>query len=334
MLLRKVAITGGAGFIGTHLTRALVARGCEVLVIDDLSRAEAPCLPPGAQLVALDIRHSALGPRLSSFAADAVVHLAAQSEVRVSLRDPILDASINVLGTAHVLHAARQAGAKVVVFASSGGTVYGQADALPTPETAPIAPLSPYGASKAAAEMYVGLAGRQGGMRTVSLRFANVYGPGQSTSGEAGVVALFLRALQAQQPLTIRGDGQQTRDFLWVGDAVEAIVRACERPEASGSLNVATGQATSILALARNIARVTDSPLRLQHTQSAAAEVRHSCLCAQLAAERLGWVPRVSLDQGLQRTVHALKNDSSTPLAAHRYRQTSLPRDQSELRLA
>lgn len=305
----NVLVTGGAGFVGRHLVAALCARGDRVLVIDDLSKGVAAALPDVARLDTMDVRDPQLSTCATSFAPHAVVHLAAQSEVARSLREPLLDASVNVVGTLNALRAAAQANASVFVFASSGGTVYGDAAQTPTPETAPLAPLSPYGASKVCGETYVALSEKTSPMRCVSLRFANIYGPGQSATGEAGVVALFLAAIARGEPLCIRGDGAQTRDFLYVEDAVEALLRAIDRPSVHGAINVAQGRGVSVTQLARRLARAASWPLRLRRVSASQAEVRHSVLDAALARRQLGWRARTSLREGLAATVLAWQQE-------------------------
>ncbi|HET6548848.1 MAG TPA: NAD-dependent epimerase/dehydratase family protein, partial [Solirubrobacter sp.] len=252
----RALVTGGAGFIGSHLVDALLAQGDEVTIVDHLDPARAASFEAaaerGARLVRADVTDVAA--MLEAFGAarpEVVYHLAAQIDVRRSVADPSTDAHVNVGGTAAVLEAARHAGARRVILASTAG-VYGDPATLPTPETSPVAPLSPYAASKAAAETYMALFARLHGLSTLSLRMANVYGPGQNPHGEAGVVAIFCAAAVGRRPVTIFGDGTQTRDFVYVRDVVEAFVTAGGGDE-QGTINLATGTETTVAALAREL---------------------------------------------------------------------------------
>lgn len=295
----QALVTGGAGFIGSQVVDGLVAAGHEVVVVDDLSTGRPENVPPGVDLIEADVTDSAgIDRAFAMTRPNLVFHLAAQIDVRGSVADPAFDAGVNVVGTATVLEAARVAGAGRFVFASTGGGLYGEADALPTTEDAPLRPLSPYGVGKAAAESYVRFFTREEGMSTISLRMANVYGPRQNPHGEAGVIALFCGAkLDARRP-TLFGDGLQTRDFLYVDDAVAALLLAAVS-RASGSFNVGTGRETALLDLVQKLGlEATFEPAR--H-----GEVRRSCLDASHAQRTLGWQPVVDLDEGLTRTVAA-----------------------------
>jgi UDP-glucose 4-epimerase len=285
-------VTGGAGFIGSHLVDALVARGDDVTVLDDLSTGRRELVNPRAVLVEHDIR--------APFAieADVVFHLAAQADVGTSVERPVFDAEVNVIGTINVLEAARTAGA-AVVFSSTGGAIYGDVEA-PAAEDAPLRPVSPYGMAKLAAEVYLAGWGRVYGLRATVLRFANVYGPRQSSALEGGVVAIFLERLAAAQATTIFGDGEQTRDFVHVDDVVSALLAA---PGRTGeTYNVGTGVETSVTRLhelCREAAGIdalpTYGPPRL-------GDARRSVLDVSLAAQSLGWRPQVGLAEGLRRT--------------------------------
>lgn len=298
----RALVTGGAGFIGSHLVDALLDGGSDVLVLDHLRRPK-PNLDSararGAGVLRADVTDTdAMRDRMREFKPEVVFHLAAQIDVRRSVADPSTDAHVNVGGTAAVLTAARDAGVGRVVLASTAG-VYGDPAELPTPEHAPVAPLSPYGASKAAAESYLEMWGRLHGLSTLSLRMSNVYGPRQNPHGEAGVVAIFCGAAVEGRPVTIYGDGGQTRDFIYVGDVVDAFVRAGSAT-ARGALNVCTGRETRLTDLA--------AALRLQ-TQPGPArlgEIRRSCLDPRAAADALGWRARTPLDEGLELTLAAL----------------------------
>ncbi len=289
-------MTGGAGFIGSNLVDVLLARGDEVHVLDDLSKGSRDNVPAGAQLHVADVRE----PDVAFDAArpEVVFHLAAQADVRVSVEKPALDADVNVVGTIRILEAARRHEAKVV-FASSGGAAYGECDG-PAPESAPLLPLAPYGTSKVCGEEYLATWNRLYRTSHVSLRLGNVYGPRQMPHGEAGVVAIFMGLLRDGGTPTIFGDGSQTRDYVYVGDVADAMVRALDRH--GGVYNIGTGIETSVVDLFR-AARVASgvdrdpafAPARL-------GELQRSVLDPALAGRELGWRAERSLAQGLSAT--------------------------------
>jgi UDP-glucose 4-epimerase len=292
----RTLVTGGAGFIGSHVVEALLDDGHEVAVVDDLSSGRRENLRPGAVLHQVSVVDAdGIHALLASEQPEAVVHMAAQIGVRRSVEDPAHDVMVNVAGTATVLEASRAAGARRFVLASTGGGLYGEAETLPTPEDAPIAPMSPYGTSKAAAETYLELYERLHGLSTLSLRMANVYGPRQNPLGEGGVVAIFCAALPEGRAVTVFGDGRQTRDLVYAGDAAAAFAAAV-RSDARGALNIGTGEETSVLELAELLGVETQfAPARL-------GEVRRSCLDCARAGEALGWRAAMPLRDGLART--------------------------------
>jgi UDP-glucose 4-epimerase len=299
----RVVVTGGAGFIGSHLVDALLDRGAEVAVADHLHRSPRPwvgeALQRGMQLHAVDVRDlAALRRAFEAARPDVVMHLAAQVDVRQSIADPALDAQINVAGTVSVLEAARQTGARRVLMASTAA-VYGDPRNLPTSEGAPIAPLSPYGTSKAAAEWYLGQYQRLHGISTLALRMANVYGPRQDPHGEAGVISIFGGVCAEGGRATVYGSGRQTRDYVFIDDAVAAWLAAAQS-DATGALNVSTGIETSLLDVV--------AALELPHdlAPSRPGEIERSCLDPSAAAQRLGWTARVPLTEGLRRTLGAI----------------------------
>jgi UDP-glucose 4-epimerase len=292
----RAVVTGGAGFIGSHVVDALLARGDEVHVLDNLSKGRAENVAAGAELHVADVRDP--DAVFDAARPDAVFHLAAQADVRVSVERPDLDADVNVLGTVRVLEAARRHGAPVV-FASTGGAIYGECDG-PAPENAERRPLAPYGASKLAGEEYLATWNRLYGLSHVSLRFGNVYGPRQEPHGEAGVVAIFMGLLRDGGTPRIYGDGRQTRDYVYVGDVVEAVVAAAGG--AGGVLNVGTGVETSVLELYDAIQRAAGVEREASHAEARLGELQRSVLDVSLAAERLGWRPAHSLDAGLAET--------------------------------
>jgi UDP-glucose 4-epimerase len=292
----RALVTGGAGFIGSHLVRALLAAGDEVTVLDHLRH---PPPASAATLVRGEVTDvAATTETLRAARPEVVYHLAAQIDVRRSVADPSTDAHVNVGGTAAVLEASRQTGVRRVLLASTAG-VYGEPAVLPTPESSPVAPLSPYAAGKAAAETYMALFARLHGLSTLSLRMANVYGPGQDPHGEAGVVAIFCAAARERRTVKIFGDGHQTRDFVYVSDVVEAFV-AAGRSSEQGTLNISTGAETSVAALAAELGvAVEPAPGRL-------GEISRSSLDPSAAAQRLGWSARTSLAAGLETTLSHL----------------------------
>lgn len=299
----RVLVTGGGGFIGSHVADGYLAQGHEVLVIDDLSTGRAERVHPRARLHRLDLRSPRLAELVEAERPDAVSHHAAQADVRRSVEDPAFDAEVNILGTLNLLECCRRFGVRRVIYASSGGAVYGDAETVPTPETHPTRPASPYGVSKLAAELYVACWGAIHGIPTLALRYANVYGPRQNPHGEAGVVAIFTHRLLAGEPVTINGDGRQTRDYVYVGDVVEANRLALERPDVTGALNIGTGVETSVLDLLARLRAAAGLAGEARHGPAKAGEQRRSVLDASLARARLGWRPRVGLDEGLRLTV-------------------------------
>jgi UDP-glucose 4-epimerase len=293
-----VLVTGGAGFIGSHVAEALVARGKDVVVLDDLSSGKRENLPEGAELVEGDIRE----PQDELFAGvkpDVCFHLAAQADVRVSVARPEHDALINVIGTINLLEAAREHGTQLV-FSSTGGAIYGECDG-PAPEDAPRQPLAPYGTSKLAGEEYLATYNRLHGTKHVALRYGNVYGPRQDPHGEAGVVAIFFkRFLSGEQP-KVFGDGKQTRDYVYVVDVVRATLAAAERD--GGVYNVGTGRETSVVELFDLCRRVAGKgDVEPEFAPPRPGELKRSVLDVSRAVDELGWRPEHSLEEGLRET--------------------------------
>lgn len=293
-----VLVTGGAGFIGSHVAEALVARGEDVVVLDDLSSGKRENLPDGVELVEGDIREpqEALFKRVKPA---VCFHLAAQADVRVSVARPDHDAMINVLGTVNVLQAALEQDTRIV-FSSTGGAIYGECE-RPAPEDAPKQPLAPYGTSKLAGEEYLATYNRLHETRHVTLRFGNVYGPRQDPHGEAGVVAIFFnRLLSGEQP-KIFGNGSQTRDYVYVADVVRATLAAAERD--SGIFNVGTGRETSVVELYELCRRVADKEdVEPAFAPPRPGELQRSVLAIDRAVDELGWRPEHSLEDGLRET--------------------------------
>jgi len=305
-------VTGGAGFIGSNLVDALVARGDEVTIVDDLTTGRREnldeALAAGARLVELDIRDRArLVDTVATAAPERLFHLAAQIDVRKSVADPAFDASINVAGTANVLEAVRAAEVPRLIFSSTGGAIYGEGEGrdLPLREDTAVAPLSPYGQSKQAAELYLGLYERLYGVSSVCLRLGNVYGPRQDPLGEAGVIAIFCGALRAGTRPTVYGDGLQTRDYIFVGDVVAAMLAAADSL-ATGPINVGTGIETDVLDLVRALADRGESPFEPEFAPPRTGEVQRITIDPSRAATELGWRPRTGLAEGLELTLRSL----------------------------
>ena len=304
---RRAVVTGGAGFIGSHVVEAFRAEGWAVAVVDDLSRGQAEFVPPDVELLVADVADARARAFIASFRPDVLVHLAAQVSVAASGDDPEADARANVLGTLAVGRAALEAGARRFVVASSAA-VYGAPVRIPIDEEHPLQPQSPYGVSKLAGEQYARVLAEQASREWCVLRYANVYGPRQRSDGEAGVVAVFAEAARRGVPLPVHGDGEQTRDFVFVEDVAEATLRAAEHPAGAGQVfNVATGRETRIRDLADAVWRAAgrQGGVPLAFGPPRPGDVRRSVLQADKARRLLGWVARVELTEGLARTLRA-----------------------------
>jgi UDP-glucose 4-epimerase len=295
----RAIVTGGAGFVGSHLVDGLVARGSDVHVVDNLATGSRANLPPAAELHELDIRDEALEPLARRLAPEVVFHLAAQADVGTSVERPDFDADVNVVGTVRVLEAARAAGA-CVVFASSGGAVYGEC-ARPAREEDEPRPLSPYATSKLAGEQYLATWNRLHGARHIVCRLGNVYGPRQLPTLEGGVVSIFLDRLRDDRGTEIFGDGSQTRDFVFVGDVVDALLSAASAP-AAGVFNVGSGIATSVADLHRLCAATAGVDRRPRFAPARPGDLQDSVLDVSRAERGLGWRPGTTLSAGLART--------------------------------
>ncbi|HET8893602.1 MAG TPA: NAD-dependent epimerase/dehydratase family protein [Gaiellaceae bacterium] len=292
----RAIVTGGAGFIGSHVVDALLARGDEVHVLDDLSKGTRDNVTAGAELHVADIREPEAV--FDTVRPEAVFHFAAQADVRFSVQSPAVDAEMNIFGTLQVLEAARRYDAQVVL-ASTGGAIYGECDGRPATESTPRQPLSPYGTSKLAAEEYLATYNRLYDAGHVSLRLSNVYGPRQAVHGEAGVVAIFTGLLRDGGTPQIFGDGTQTRDYVYVRDVARATLAALGR---GGVFNIGTGLETSVLELYEALARASGVARLAEHVPARLGELQRSVLDVSLAARELDWTPEVTLEDGLART--------------------------------
>lgn len=310
---KKVLVTGGAGFIGSHVAEAYLGKGCRVWVLDNLSTGRRSNIPDGAEFVEANVSSSAVRDLFRDVGGfDIVSHHAAQIDVRKSVADPLFDATVNIDGLLMLVEAGREFGLGRIVFVSSGGVVYGEPDTRPTPETAPKLPLSPYGVSKLASEQYLYYYHRIHGIEYVTLRYSNVYGPRQDPHGEAGVVAIFAQRLLRGENLTIFGDGEQTRDYVFVGDVVRANMLLSEAAIAPGNsldsraFNVGTGIGTSVNRLAAALMKISGREVPIEYAPERPGELRHSSLAVDKLIG-LGWISRTSLPDGLEKTYEYIK---------------------------
>lgn len=301
MAAPTVCITGGAGFIGSHLVDSFLAEGSKVLVIDDLSGGRRDNVPSSAELHVLDIRSQQAATLVETSGIDILVHHAAQMDVRKSVEDPVFDAEVNVLGSLNLFEAARKGGVRQVIFASTGGAIYGEQDHFPADEGHPTRPLSPYGVAKLAVERYLFFYHQTYGLDVACLRYANVYGERQNPHGEAGVVAIFLERLLRGEDARINGDGLQTRDYVHVADVVRANLAVAGRP---GFLtyNVGTGIETTVVSLFQGLTKALGVDVEAEHGPAKSGEQRRSCIDPSRLLGDLQLTPPRSLADGFQRT--------------------------------
>jgi len=303
----KVLVTGGAGFIGSHLVDRLVLEGHEAVVVDNLATGKRRNINRAARFYKMDIQSWRLERVFRNERPNVVMHLAAQMDVRKSVEDPMFDAQVNVLGTLNVLQQAVKNGVRKVIFSSSGGAIYGEQETYPAPETHVTKPLSPYGLSKLCGEQYLSYFQRVSGLQAVSLRYANVYGPRQDPEGEAGVVAIFIQKMLNNEQAVINGNGRQTRDFVFVDDVVEANL-AMMGQETQGTYNVGTGVETSINDLFRILVQHTGSNAKEVHGPAKKGEQARSVIDSTKLRHEVSWEPKADLSEGLKKTVEYFRD--------------------------
>lgn len=304
----KILVTGGAGFIGSHVVESLKKQDHEVHVLDNFSTGREENVPPQTVVHRLDVRSDEIPLLFEREKYEVLMHLAAQMDVRRSVADPAFDAQVNIIGLVNLLEAGRANGLKKVIFSSTGGAIYGEPEYTPQDENHPLQPVSPYGISKLASEKYLYYYYREYGIQYVALRYANVYGPRQNPHGEAGVVAIFVKRMLENGRPVINGDGYQTRDYVYVGDVVQANLRALQH-EDSAVFNVGTGIETDVNTLFRYIRDRINPEIPEEHIEAKPGEQRRSVLGYQRIEEQLGWHPEVDLHRGLDKTIEWFKEN-------------------------
>jgi len=303
----KVLVTGGAGFIGSHVVDALISAGYEVVVVDDLSTGNLANLNPAATFYQVDIRSPQLAEVFEKERPDYVDHHAAQMDVRRSIADPLFDAEVNVIGSINLIECCRRYGVKRLIYISTGGAVYGEPEYLPCDEAHPVNPICPYGASKHTVEHYLYMYQQNYGLDYIVLRYPNVYGPRQDPHGEAGVVAIFTGQMLAGGQVVINGDGEQQRDFVYVEDCAQANLMAMTSQNANQIYNLGYGQGTTVNEIFTTLKNITGYQLAATHGPAKVGETRQIYLDATKAQKELGWKPTVDLEEGLQRTADYFK---------------------------
>lgn len=301
--MAKILVTGGAGFIGSHVVDLFVAQGYEVVIVDDLSTGRTSNLNPAAKFYQMDIRSPQIREIFEAEKPDYVSHHAAQMDVRRSVAQPLFDADINILGSINLLETAKDFQVKRFVYISTGGAVYGEPETLPCDESHPINPICQYGASKHTVEHYLYMYHVNYGLKYTVLRYPNVFGPRQDPHGEAGVVAIFTGRMLAGESVTIFGDGDQTRDFVYVGDCAQANLHALTMDHEPGIYNLGWGRPTSINEICSVLVKITGYSLPVQYGPAKVGETRHIYLDASKAKRELGWAPTITLEDGLEKTV-------------------------------
>lgn len=303
----KILVTGGAGFIGSHVVDLFVEQGYEVVILDDLSTGRASNINPAAKFYKMDIRDPKVREVFETERPDFVSHHAAQMDVRRSVVQPLFDADVNILGSINLIEAAKAVNVKRFIYISTGGAVYGEPERVPVDETDPINPICQYGASKHTVEHYLFMYHYNYGLKYTVLRYPNVFGPRQDPHGEAGVVAIFTGKMMAGEQVVVNGDGEQTRDFVYVGDCARANFLAATVDHAPGIYNIGWGLPTSVNDIFSTLAKVTQYGLQVQYGPAKVGETRHIYLNASKAKKDLGWMPTISLEDGLTKTVEYFK---------------------------
>jgi UDP-glucose 4-epimerase len=298
----RILVTGGAGFIGSHLADTLIEQGHQVAIVDDLSTGSRNNLPPKAEFHHLPIQSPDVEQIFRQGRFDVVYHLAAQIDVRISVREPVADVQVNVAGSVALLEHCRRHSVSRFIFASTGGAIYGEQEVFPATEDHPTWPISPYGIAKLTVEKYMYFYSKEYGINAIALRYANVYGPRQNPFGEAGVVAIFSRKMLDRQEAFINGDGLQTRDYVFVGDIIRANLAALKL-EGYHTINIGTGTETDVLTIFDTLNQLTGANQPRRHRPASGGEQRRSSIDPSLAADLLGWKPQVDLEDGLSRTV-------------------------------
>lgn len=303
----KIAVTGGAGFIASHIADAYLSLGHEVVIIDNLSTGKRENIPANARFIEMDVNDPGIPALFMEEKFDIVNHHAAQMDVRVSVQDPTYDARINILGGINIYESALRSSVKKIIFASSGGTVYGEQEYFPADERHPTKPISPYGIAKLSNEQYLYYYAHVHGLPSVAFRYANIYGPRQNPHGEAGVIAIFAqKLLRGEQPV-INGDGLQTRDYVYVGDVVAANILALQ-PQMIGAYNIGTGIETDVNTLFGHLRDLTQSTCKEQHAPAKQGEQLRSVLSHERIFASFGWTPKMDIVEGLSKTVDSFRS--------------------------
>ncbi len=303
----KIAVTGGAGFIASHIADAYLSLGHDVVIIDNLSTGKRENIPANARFIEMDVNDPGIPALFMEEKFDIVNHHAAQMDVRVSVQDPTYDARINILGGINIYESALRSGVKKIIFASSGGTVYGEQEYFPADERHPTKPISPYGIAKLSNEQYLYYYAHVHGLPSVAFRYANIYGPRQNPHGEAGVIAIFAqKLLRGEQPV-INGDGLQTRDYVYVGDVVAANILALQ-PQMIGAYNIGTGIETDVNTLFGHLRDLTQSTCEEQHAPAKQGEQLRSVLSHERIFASFGWTPKMDIVEGLSKTVDSFRS--------------------------